>query len=95
MYAVGASCVAFGVWAAMAPRGAAVGLVVILMLDIVADLVVATHHNRAAAITIPFNVLAVVFAIRSLPTASSYLEAKRRDDEREREYDRQERWRNP
>lgn len=96
VYAVAASCVVFGVWAAMAPRGAAIALAVILTIDTLSAVPVAlSTHDLAIAIPIPFDVAAIVYAIRSLPVASSYLDAKRTDDQREREYDRQERWRNP
>ena len=95
VYAVVSSCVVLGVWAALAPRGAAIGLVVILTVDtLIAIAVASSNHNLAVAIPIPFNAVAVAFAIRSLPIASSYLAAHRRDVEREREYERQERWRN-
>ncbi|MDQ1385632.1 MAG: hypothetical protein QOG65_3011 [Actinomycetota bacterium] len=92
--AVVASCVVFGLWAALAPRGAAIGLAVILSADTVVSVAVAvSHRNLAVSIPIPFNLGAVAFAIRSFPIASSYLTARRRDEERERDYERQERWR--
>lgn len=94
VYAVLSSCVVIGVWAALAPRGAAIGLVVILTIDTaIAIAVASSSRNLAIAIPIPFNAVAVAFAIRSLPIASSYLAARRRDIERGREYERQERWR--
>jgi hypothetical protein len=94
VYTVVSSCVVLGVWAALAPRGAAIGLVVILTVDtLIAIAVASSNRNLAVAIPIPFNAVAVAFAIRSLPIASSYLAAHRRDVEREREYERQERWR--
>jgi hypothetical protein len=95
VYAVAASGVLFGIWAAMAPRGAAIALAVILTVDTVSAVVVAlSAHDLAVAIPIPFDVAAIAYAIRSLPIASSYLDAKRKDEHRERDYDRQERWRN-
>jgi hypothetical protein len=95
LLAVVVGCVTFGLWAALAPRGAAIGLAVILAVDtVVAVAVAVSSGNLAAAIPIPFNLVAVAFAIRSLPIASAYLAARRRDEERTREYERQERWRN-
>jgi hypothetical protein len=96
VYAVAAGCVVFGVWAAMAPRGAAIALAVILTVDTLSAVLVAlSTHDLAVAIPIPFDVVAIVYAIRSLPLASSYLDTKRTDDQRERDYDRQERWQKP
>jgi hypothetical protein len=95
VYAIAASGIVFGIWAAMAPRGAAIALAVILTIDTVSALIVAfSSGDFAVAIPIPFDVAAIVYAVKSLPIASSYLDAKRRDDQRERDYDRQERWRN-
>jgi len=95
-YAIAASCIVFGLWAAMAPRGAAIALAAILTIDTVSSIVVAlSTHDLGVLIPIPFDIAAVVYAVRGLPVASSYLDAKRRDDRRERDYDRQERWRTP
>ncbi len=75
-------------------RGAAIELAVVLTVDTLVAVAVAwSNRNLAVAIPIPFDAVAVAFAIRSLPIASSYLAARRRDVEREREYERQERWR--
>jgi hypothetical protein len=85
----------FGVWAALAPRGAAIGLLVLCAVNALGVLlaVILTRNNLASAIVIPFDLVAGVFAVRSLPIASSYREARREQDRREREYERQERWR--
>ncbi len=96
IYAIAWSCIVFGVWAAMAPRGAAIALAVSLTVDTVSSVVVAlSTHDLAVLIPIPLDIAAIIYATRSLPAASSYLDAKRRDDQRERDYDRQERWRTP
>jgi hypothetical protein len=84
----------FGVWAALAPRGAAIALAILAGAEaLTAVAAIAFYGERVAFVVLLFDVATIILAARSIPVASSYLLARRGDASREREYERQERWR--
>jgi uncharacterized membrane protein YgcG len=84
----------FGVFAALAPRGAVVVFVVLVSLSAIFSIVAfLREHDRGVPVQIVLDAAAIICAVRAFPFAVSYREDRRRQTERERDYERQERWR--
>jgi hypothetical protein len=83
-----------GVFGALAPRGAVIVFGALVSLSTVFSIIAfLSDHGRGFPIQIVFDAAAIFCAVRAFPFAVSYREDRRRQAERERDYERQERWR--